>query len=93
MNIDMETVIDAARERGVAIELNAQPDRLDLPHGLCKSAAERGVKIVISTDAHSPDNYRFMENGVGEARRGWLTRKDIANTRPLNDLLKILTRG
>jgi len=93
MDIDLEAIIEAARERGITIELNGQPDRLDLPHNYCKTAAERGVKIVISTDAHSTDNFNYIRNGVTEARRGWLTKTDVLNTRPLTELLKALKRG
>lgn len=90
MEIDLERIIEAARERGIVIELNAQPDRLDLPYPYCKMAAERGVKIALSTDAHSAESLGFMKNGIIAARRGWLTRDDIVNTRPLKQLLRML---
>ncbi|MCF8095373.1 MAG: DNA polymerase/3'-5' exonuclease PolX [Desulfobacteraceae bacterium] len=93
MDIDLEKIIEAAHQRNVAIELNAQPDRLDLPHNYCKMAAEMGVKIALSTDAHSADNLDLMENGIIAARRGWLAKADIINTRPLPQLRKILRRG
>jgi len=93
MDIDLEAIIEAARMRGITIELNSQPDRLDLPHNYCKTAAERGVKIVISTDAHSTGNLNYIRNGVTEARRGWLSKKDVLNTRPLSELLSGLKRG
>ena len=92
MDIDLNAIIKAAKERGVIIELNSQPDRLDLPHNYCKAAAEQGVKILISTDAHSVDNLSYMQNGVTEARRGWLTKKDVINTLPLNEFLNALKR-
>ncbi|MCF8112063.1 MAG: DNA polymerase/3'-5' exonuclease PolX [Desulfobacteraceae bacterium] len=93
MDIDLEKIIEAAKERKVVIELNAQPDRLDLPHNYCKTAAELGVKIALSTDAHSADNLSLMENGIIAARRGWLSKDDIINTRPLKELLKMLRRN
>ena len=93
MELDMEAVIEAARQRGVIIELNCQPDRLDLAHNYCQSAAAKGVKIAVSTDAHSPENLRLMKNGVTEARRGWLTKADVINTRPLKGLLGLLKRN
>ena len=93
MELDMEAVIEAARQRGVIIELNGQPDRLDLAHNYCQTAAAKGVKIAVSTDAHSPDNLKLMKNGVTEARRGWLTKADVVNTRPLRELLKLLKRN
>ncbi|MFW6011168.1 MAG: DNA polymerase/3'-5' exonuclease PolX [Desulfosalsimonas sp.] len=93
MDIDLEKIIEAAKERNVVIELNAQPDRLDLPNNYCKIAAELGVKIALSTDAHSTDGLGFMENGIMAARRGWLTMADIINTRPLSKLRPLLRRN
>ncbi|MBS3755570.1 MAG: DNA polymerase/3'-5' exonuclease PolX [Desulfobacterales bacterium] len=93
MEIDLEKIIEAAKERNVVVELNAQPDRLDLPHAYCKTAADLGVKIALSTDAHSMDNLGLIRNGIIAARRGWLTRDDIINTRPLSELRKLLRRG
>lgn len=92
MDIDLESIIEAAKERKVAMELNAQPDRLDLPHNYCKFAADMGVAIVLSTDAHSMENLRRMASGVTEARRGWLTKEDVVNTRPLGEMLEMLKR-
>ena len=92
MDIDLERIIEAARDRGVVIELNAQPDRLDLPHNYCKLAAETGVFVVVSTDAHSTENLLRMKNGITEARRGWLTKGDVINTRPLAEMLGMLRR-
>lgn len=92
MDIDLDVIIEAARKQGVIIELNGQPERLDLPHNYCKTAAERGVKLAISTDAHSADNLNYMQNGVTEARRGWLTQKNVVNTLPLKELLATLKR-
>ncbi len=93
MDIDLEKIIEAAKDRNVVIELNGHPERLDLPHNYCKMAAERGVMIAVSTDAHSVDNLNHMKNGIIAARRGWLTRENIVNTRGLSDLLKILKRA
>ncbi|MCF8037020.1 MAG: DNA polymerase III, partial [Desulfobacteraceae bacterium] len=59
----------------------------------CKTAADLGVKIALSTDAHSMDNLGLIRNGIIAARRGWLTRDDIINTRPLSELRKLLRRG
>lgn len=93
MELDMEAVIEAARQRGVIIELNGQPDRLDLAHNYCQTAAAKGVKIAVSTDAHSRDNLKLMKNGITEARRGWLTKADVINTRTLKELLRLLKRN
>lgn len=92
MDIDLETVIEAAGKKGVALELNAQPDRLDLPHPYCKLAADMGVAIVVSSDAHSTGDFSCMENGITEARRGWLQKEDVVNTRPLPEMLEMLKR-
>jgi DNA polymerase (family 10) len=92
MEIDLEKIIMAAGQRGVVMELNAQPDRLDLPSHYCKMAAEAGVRIALSTDSHSVDNLDLMENGITAARRGWLTRDDVINTRPVTEMLKLLRR-
>jgi len=93
MAIDMEAIIEAAGQRGIIIELNAQPDRLDLSHKYCQTAVERGVKLAISTDAHSPASLSLMRNGVTEARRGWVSRADVINTLGLKDLLQAFNRA
>jgi len=90
--LDMEKVIEAARERGCFLELNAHPDRLDLNDRHCRLAKERGVKVAISTDAHSTQGLNNMRYGIYQARRGWLSRDDVINTRRAADLLKLLRR-
>ena len=87
---DMEKILDAARAHGVAMECNAYPDRLDLKDTYLRMAKDRGVKIVISTDAHSTGNLAFMRYGVQMARRGWLEKKDVLNTLPTEELLAAL---
>jgi DNA polymerase (family 10) len=91
-DVDMEAVMDAAREHGVALELNAQPERLDLDDRLCKQAKEAGVAIVLSTDAHATNEFTNLKFGVNQARRGWLEASDIINTRSLDDLRAWLDR-
>ncbi len=91
-DIDMERVMAAAVERGCAMEINAQPDRLDMNSIHCRMAKEAGVKIVISTDSHSAEGLGLMRFGVDQARRGWLTREDVLNTRPVPQLLRMLRR-
>jgi DNA polymerase (family 10) len=86
--MDMEKVLQAAKKQGVAIEINAHPKRLDLTDIYCMRAKELGVKVIIATDAHSTDQLELMKFGVITARRGWLEKKDIINTLPLNNLLK-----
>jgi DNA polymerase (family 10) len=91
-DIDFERVLEAARERGCAIEVNGQPDRLDLDEWQAKLARDLGVKLVLSTDAHNPGELQFMRYAVDQARRGWLEPADILNTRTLDDLKASLRR-
>jgi len=76
----------------VAIEVNAQPDRLDLSDVYLHRARELGVRIAIDSDAHSVDQLRFIEYGVAQARRGWLEAASIVNTMDLDALEQWLTR-
>jgi len=85
--VDLEKVLPAAQKYNVAIEINAHPQRLDLTDVYCQRAKELGVKMVISTDAHSTDQLELMKYGVMVARRGWLEKKDIVNTQAVRDLL------
>jgi DNA polymerase (family X) len=87
---DMEAVLDACAKHGVAMECNAYPDRLDLRDVHLRMAEQRGVKIVISTDSHTTRNLQFMKYGVETARRGWIEKKDVINTLPLNEFLAAL---
>jgi DNA polymerase (family 10) len=87
---DVEKILDAAKKNGVAVECNAYPDRLDLNDVHLRMARERGVKVVISTDAHSTAHFRMMKYGVITARRGWLEKKHVLNTLPLNEFLASL---
>ncbi len=87
---DMEKILDAAAARGIAMECNAYPDRLDLRDVHLRMAKQRGVKVVISTDAHSTMHLQMMKYGVITARRGWLEKKDVINTMPLNEFLAAL---
>ena len=77
---DMEKVLDACAKHGVAMECNSYPDRLDLKDVYLRMCKERGVKVVISTDAHTTTNLSFVRYGVTMARRGWLEKSDIFNT-------------
>lgn len=90
--VEMEALMKAARERNCILELNAQPERMDLDDALCKTAREMGVRIAISTDAHDPSQMDYMQYGVYQARRGWLQPKDVVNTATLRELKKLLKR-
>jgi len=87
---EMERILDAAAKHGVAMECNAYPDRLDLRDVHLRMAKERGVKVVISTDAHSTTHLNFMRYGVTTARRGWLEKRDVLNTLPADKFLAAL---
>jgi DNA polymerase (family X) len=87
---NMETILEAAAKTGVAMESNAYPERLDLNDLHLRMAKQRGVKIVISTDAHATRHLAFMKYGVVTARRGWIEKKEVVNTLPLAGLLQAL---
>ena len=87
---DMEKVLDACAKHGVAMECNSYPDRLDLKDVYLRMCKERGVKVVISTDAHTTTNLSFIRYGVTTARRGWLEKKNVINTLPCDELLDVL---
>ena len=91
-DVDLDRIIRHAAERGAILELNAQPSRLDLTDTACQQAKELGVKIAISTDAHTVHDLRFMRYGIDQARRGWLEAGDVVNTLPLNDLLDLMAK-
>ena len=90
--IDLERIMEAAKERGCYLEVNAHPDRLDLTDRHCKMAKDMGLKLAVSTDAHSVADLDFIRYGLDQARRGWLEADDIINTRSLRELRKRLKR-
>ena len=87
---DMERVLDACAKHGVAMECNSYPDRLDLKDVYLRMCKERGVKVVISTDAHTTTNLSFIRYGVTMARRGWLEKKNVINCLPCEEFLTAL---
>ncbi len=91
-DIDMERVIAAARDLGCHLEVNSQPDRLDLNDNYIYAAKQTGLTLAISTDAHSVHAFEYIRFGVDQARRGWLTADDVINTRSFADLRKMLRR-
>ncbi len=92
MDMDLDAIMKAAAEHGCLMEINSQPDRLDLNDVALLAAKEQGVGIVISTDAHAAEELTFLEFGVNQARRAGLEAKDVANTRTLTQLRKLLKR-
>jgi len=91
-DVDMERLLEAAKEHGCFLEVNAQPERLDLNDIHCRMAKEAGVKLAISTDSHSPSQLGLISYGVEQARRGWIEPDDVINTRPLRELRKLFRR-
>ena len=91
-SVNVEHLVQAARRTGTVLEINAGPQRLDLRDTQARMAQERGVKLAINTDAHTRYQLRYMEFGVGTARRGWVEKKNVINTLPLNDLRAFLRR-
>jgi DNA polymerase (family 10) len=88
--LDMDKLMDACKANGKALELNAYPERLDLSDLNCRKAKEKGIKIVISSDAHRDSQLDWMSFGIATARRGWIEPEDVINTMPLTKLLKWL---
>ncbi|MBI2081339.1 MAG: DNA polymerase/3'-5' exonuclease PolX [candidate division NC10 bacterium] len=89
---DLEAVLQAAARHGVVVEINANPHRLDLDWRHHRRARELGVLLAINPDAHSTEGLRHVSYGVGAARKGWCTKADILNARPLPEVLAFLAR-
>ncbi len=89
-SVDVERLVEAARRTRTALEINAAPERLDLRDTHARMAQERGVMLAINTDAHTRYQLRYMEFGVGTARRGWVEPRHVLNTLPLGELLAYL---
>lgn len=91
--VDMDEVLRVARETGTILEVDGTPDRLDLDDVYIRRAVEMGVKLAIDSDAHNLYGLDAMEFGVAMARRGWAEPKDVVNTLPLEDFLRMLKRN
>ncbi|HEB56159.1 MAG TPA: hypothetical protein ENI98_07615 [Gammaproteobacteria bacterium] len=89
-DIDMLRIIEVAAARGCYLELNSQPLRLDLNDNYCKLAKEHGVLISIDSDSHNPFQFEYLQEGINQARRGWLEKKDVLNSASLSELQKRL---
>jgi DNA polymerase (family 10) len=92
-DIDVEAVVGAAAEHGKFIEINGNPNRRDLSESNARLAAEAGVRIVVNTDAHGVDTLSNIRYGIATARRAWLTKANVANTRTFKQLLKLRGRS
>ena len=91
-DVDLERIVERALETGTFLEINAQPDRLDLRDAHARLAGEAGVKIVISSDSHEIPALSNLEFGVAQARRAWLGPDQILNTRPWGEVKKLLKK-
>jgi DNA polymerase (family 10) len=91
-DVDMARIVRRARERGVLLEVNSQPSRLDLTDVHCRTAKDEGALVSVNSDAHSTNDLDDLRYGIGQARRGWLAACDVANTRPLKALRALLAR-
>jgi DNA polymerase (family X) len=92
-DVDLERLMEAALDRGCYMEINAHPERLDLDGIHAKMAKEMGLKLAISTDAHSLSSLSYMRYGIDQARRGWLAAGDVLNTRTWDNLKALLKRS
>lgn len=92
-DFDIDSVLAAAREAGVALEVNAMPERMDLTDKGCRLAKDAGVKVAISSDAHNASQLENLRYGVWVARRGWLEARDVLNTRAWEDVRKLRAKA
>jgi DNA polymerase (family 10) len=90
--VNLDEVLRTAAKFGKMIEINAQPQRLDLDWVHCKRAKTMGIPLVINPDAHNTEDLEYFQYGVNVARRAWLEAADIFNTRPLDEVMKELAR-
>ncbi len=90
--VNREKLFNLAQETNTYLEINSQPERLDLSDGDARRARDLGVKLVISTDAHDPSSLDYIRYGIAQARRGWLQKEDVLNTFSLEELLEFLNR-
>jgi DNA polymerase (family 10) len=90
IQLDVEQILQAAKETGTVLEIDAFPDRLDIKDEYIRRCVESGVKLCIDSDAHSASHMRFLELGVAQARRGWAEAADVVNTLPVEDFLAAL---
>jgi DNA polymerase (family 10) len=89
-DVDIERVVAKALETGTFLEINAQPNRLDIRDTHARLAGEAGLKVAVNTDAHQLSALQHMEMGVAQARRGWLTKDQVLNTRTWPQIEKLL---
>ncbi len=88
--VDIDAVILAAKKYGVALEINAFPNRLDINDSQARKAVQAGAKLTIDTDAHAPHHLAYLNLGVAQARRGWAKKSDVLNTLPVDEFLRAI---
>jgi DNA polymerase (family 10) len=93
IDLDIDAVIQAAKRTGTILEVDAYPERLDLKDEHVRKAVEAGVKLAIDTDAHTVKHLQFLHFGIAAARRGWATKADVINTKPVKGFLASLKGG
>jgi DNA polymerase (family 10) len=91
--VDMLRIIRKAKARGVHLELNAHPERLDLFDTHCRMARDEGVLVSVNSDAHSVLEFDHLKYGIGQARRGWLEKADVLNAQPVGEVRRLLRRS
>lgn len=88
--LDMDEIINTAKETGTILEIDAYPDRLDIKSEYVRRAIAKGVKLAIDSDAHNIHHLQYLKFGTAEARKGWAEKGDIINTWPLEKMLRFL---
>jgi DNA polymerase (family 10) len=89
IQLDVEKIMEASKDNGTILDIDAYPDRLDLKDEYIRKAVEIGTKLGVSSDAHSVVQLHYLELGIAQARRGWATAKDIVNTKKMEEFLKM----
>jgi DNA polymerase (family 10) len=89
-DVDIDMLIELAKQTNTALELNANPNRLDLSYQHLKKAQDAGVKIMINTDSHKKTTLNHMMIGIASARKGWISKETVLNSYELEDLLMFL---
>jgi DNA polymerase (family 10) len=93
LDFDLDAVLAACQRTGTVLEIDSQPERLDLPDTVARSAVRAGVRLAIDSDAHAPGELRYIEDfGIGVARRGWAEPRHILNALPIDELSRELAR-
>jgi len=90
IDLDVDAIIESAARTGTVLEIDASPDRFDLKDEYIRKCVNAGVKMVIDSDAHAIAEYRYLEYGIGQARRGWAGKSDVINTLPVEEFLSKL---